>query len=97
LALVQGEGMACGCPVIATPNTGSEDLFTNGQEGFIVPVRDPNAIAERLQQLADDPERQRQMRIAAIERVRHLGGWTDYGDRWFSLLRELCGEDAAAT
>jgi alpha-maltose-1-phosphate synthase len=90
--MVLGEAMACGCPVIASPNCGSEDLFTHGKEGFIVPIRDPAAIAERLQQLADNPALQRQMRAAALERVRHLGGWNDYGNRWFSLLTELCGE-----
>jgi starch synthase len=90
--MVLGEAMACGCPVVASPNCGSEDLFTHGREGFLVPIRDPKAIAERLQQLADDPNLQQQMRIAALERVRHLGGWNDYGDRWVSLLKELCGE-----
>ncbi len=55
LALVQAQAMACGCPVLATPATGSEDLFTHEREGFIVPERDPAALAARLQQLADDP------------------------------------------
>lgn len=91
LALVQGEAMACGCPVIATPNTGSEDLFGDGDEGFIVPPKDAAAIRDRLQQLADAPSLQRQMRATALRRVRHLGGWGDYGDRWMLLLRELCG------
>jgi glycosyltransferase involved in cell wall biosynthesis len=81
--------MACGCPVIATPNTGSEDLFTDGKEGFIVPPRDAVVLADRLQQLADDPALQQRMSAAALNRVRHLGGWNDYGDRWTQLLREL--------
>ncbi|MEO6829187.1 MAG: glycosyltransferase family 4 protein, partial [Acidobacteriaceae bacterium] len=96
LALVQGEALACGCPVIATPNTGSEDLFTDGKEGFIVPPQNAEAVAERLQQLADDPRLQQQMRAAALERVHLLGGWNDYGDRWMSLLQELCGEGPTA-
>lgn len=29
LALVQGQAVACGCPVLATRNTGGEDLFTD--------------------------------------------------------------------
>ncbi|MGO8720310.1 MAG: glycosyltransferase [Acidobacteriaceae bacterium] len=90
LALVQGEAMACGCPVIATPNTGSEDLFTDGVEGFIVPPRDAVALADRLQQLADDPALQQRMSAAALEHVHHLGGWNDYGDRWAQLLQQLC-------
>ena len=90
--MVLGQAMACGCPVIATCNSGSEDLFTDGKEGFIVPIRDPRAIADRLQLLADDPQLQERMRQDALSRVEHLGGWNDYGDRWAALLRELCGK-----
>ena len=53
LALVQAQAMACGCPLISSTNTGGEDLFSDGVEGFLVPIRSPEAIAERLQQLAD--------------------------------------------
>ena len=88
LALVQAQAMACGCPVICSTNTGGEDLFTNGVEGFIVPVRDPAALAARMQQLAD-PEVQQTMGAAALRRVRSLGGWSDYGDRWERLLLRL--------
>ena len=90
LALVQGEAMACGCPVIATPNTGSEDLFSNGKQGFIVPPKNAAVIRDRLQQLADAPNLQKQMRAAALQRVQFLGGWNDYGDRWVQVLHELC-------
>jgi alpha-maltose-1-phosphate synthase len=89
LALVQGQALACGCPVLCSTNTGGEDLFTNGIEGFIVPVRDVAALTERMQQLADDPALQSRMSEAALQRVRLLGGWDDYGDRWESLLSHL--------
>ena len=89
LALVQGQAMACGCPVIATVATGAEDLFADGIEGFIVGDRDSAALTARMQQLADDPALQRRMSAAALARVRTLGGWDDYGDRWEALLHEL--------
>jgi len=89
LALVQGQALACGCPVIASTQTGGEDLFTDQVEGFIVPLRDPAALEHRMQQLADQPELQQRMSEAALQRVRLLGGWKDYGDRWESLLRQL--------
>ncbi len=92
MALVQGEALACGCPVIATPNTGSEDLFTDGVEGYIVPIRNPSAMAERLQQLADDPELRRVMSENAIRRVTQLGGWNTYGDKLARLITELSGK-----
>lgn len=92
MALVQGQALACGCPVIATTNSGAEDLFTNGVEGFIVPIRDPAALAARMTQLADDPALREQMSEAALRRVRSLGGWTQYGDTWEQLLHKLTGK-----
>jgi glycosyltransferase involved in cell wall biosynthesis len=91
LALVQGQALACGCPVLASTNTGGEDLFTHDVEGFIVPVRDVQALTDRMQQLADDSARQQRMSEAALLRVKKIGGWDEYGDRWESFLRELTG------
>ena len=94
LALVQAQALACACPVLCSENTGGEDLFTDGVEGFIVPVRDVDALADRMQRLADDPGLQLQMRQAALARVHTLGGWNTYGDRWESLLRRLTATKA---
>lgn len=94
LALVQAQAMACGCPVLASENTGAEDLFTDGVEGFIVPVRDVPALTARLQQLADDPALQQRMREAALRRVQSLGGWAGYGAAWERLLLQLRGTPA---
>ena len=89
LALVQGQALACGCPVLCSTNTGGEDLFTDGIEGFIVPVQDVAALTARMQQLADDPDLHERMSAAALLRVRSIGGWDEYGDRWEALLSEL--------
>lgn len=89
LAMVQGEALACGCPVIATKNTGGEDLFTNGKEGFIVPIKSSQAIAEKLQQLADEPYLRNKMSVAAIAKVNNIGGWDNYGNEFIKLLNEL--------
>lgn len=43
------EAMACGLPVITTPNTCGPDILRDGVDGFIVPIRSPEAIAERLE------------------------------------------------
>ena len=89
LALVQAQAMACGCPIIATENTGARDLFTHGQEGFIVPIRSADSIAERLQELADDHELRQCMSSAALKRVQSMGGWDRYGDITYKVFTEL--------
>ena len=47
-ALVQQEALACGLPIIVTPNAGGEDLIENGVTGHIVPIRSPRDIAEKI-------------------------------------------------
>ncbi len=90
--LVMNQAMACGCPVIASTNTGGEDLFTDGEQGFIVPARDATALADRLQRLVDEPELQRRFAQGALSQVNHFGGWGQYGERWEALLRSLTGK-----
>jgi alpha-maltose-1-phosphate synthase len=91
LALVQGQALACGCPIIATTATGSEDLFTDGVEGFILPIRDLDGLVDRMQRIADDPTLRNRMSAAALARVQQIGGWTEYGDKWEALLHQLTG------
>jgi starch synthase len=89
MAMVQAEAMACGCPVIGSTNTGGDDLYTDGVEAFIVPIRDSGAILDRMQWMADHPILAGEMRAAAVKRVQWMGGWSDYGDRWEQLLLKL--------
>jgi alpha-maltose-1-phosphate synthase len=89
LALVQAQAMACGCPLISSVNTGGEDLFQDGVEGFLVPIRSPGAIHERLAQLAGDPDLQQRMSAAAQLRVQTLGGWASYGEKYTAFLQQL--------
>lgn len=79
LALVQAQAMACGVPVIATPNTGAEDLFTDGVEGLIVPPRDVAALEGAILRLYEKPEMRNEMGQRALQRVQRLGGWNEYG------------------
>jgi glycosyltransferase involved in cell wall biosynthesis len=88
LALVMGQAMACGVPVIATTNTGAGDLITDGRDGFIVPVRDPVAIQERLEYLASHPDARAAMGSAALEKVRSLNGWGRYAEQMLHLYRQ---------
>jgi glycosyltransferase involved in cell wall biosynthesis len=89
LALVQAQAMACGCPLISSTNTGAEDLFVDGVGGFLVPIRSPEAIHDRLEQLAADPDLQKQMSRQALLRVQSIGGWRTYGDEYSSFLKAL--------
>jgi glycosyltransferase involved in cell wall biosynthesis len=89
--MVMAQAMASGCPVIASRNTGAEDLFEDGIEGFVVPIRDAGALSEKLQWMADHPADRDAMGQQALRKVRGLGGWQDYGQRAIGILQELAG------
>lgn len=95
LALVQAQAMACGCPVIATPNTGSETLFTNMKEGLIIDARNTDALVNAFTFLADNPQVQLEMKAAALDRAQQLGGWRAYAKRVVSLAEQLCENELA--
>jgi glycosyltransferase involved in cell wall biosynthesis len=87
-ALVQQEAMACGLPVIATQNAGADDAIIDGQTGFLVPVRSPRAIAEKLDWCASHREELSGMGIAAQTRARDFT-WQAYGEKIVAAVREL--------
>ncbi len=66
-ALVVLEAMASGIPVIVTPNAGA-DAVRDGIDGFVVPLRSPEAIAARLDELQHDPALRERMGAAARAR-----------------------------
>ena len=50
------EAMAMGLPVIGTLHGGIPELIEDGVSGFLVPERNPEAIAEKLSYLIEHPE-----------------------------------------
>ena len=78
--LVVTEALSRGLPVITTPHTGGADLLTDGRDGFVVPIRDPDAIADRLARLAEDSDLLAAMSQAALDTARR-SPWRRYEGR----------------
>ena len=78
-ALVTYEALACGLPVITTFNAGS--VVRDGQDGLIVPIRDAEALCDRLQRLRDDATLRARMGQSARERAEAF--------RWQTYQAEL--------
>ncbi len=66
------EAMSSGLPVITTPNCAGPDLIEDGVTGFIVPIRDVDAICEKLAWVHDNPQEAIEMGLRARERVAAL-------------------------
>ena len=92
LSLVMAEALACGCPVIATENTGASDLFQNNKEGFIIKAKSIEQIHDKMQLLADNKILQKEMSNNAVLNVEKIGGWNHYGDNWQKKLKNIIND-----
>jgi glycosyltransferase involved in cell wall biosynthesis len=77
-AQVMQEAMSQGLPIIITPNTGGEDLVETGKTGFLVAIRNPKAIAEKITWFIDHKANIHAMGKAAIEKSKDYT-WEKYG------------------
>jgi alpha-maltose-1-phosphate synthase len=84
-ALVVLEALACGLPVIVTPNTGSLEFVRNGYEGFVVPICNSEAISDRLNQLNSDRDL-----LETISRnaraTAQANSWQNYRETWAAAV-----------
>lgn len=85
-ALVVLEALSCGLPVIVTPNTGSLEFVHDGCEGFVVPICNADAIADRLDMLNSNRALLAHMsQIAQATAAKH--SWENYRKVWAETVK----------
>jgi glycosyltransferase involved in cell wall biosynthesis len=80
------EAMASGLPVVVTPNAGA-DAVREGIDGFVVPIRSPEAIAERLDRIGADDALRERMGRAARERA-HEFTWAEFRRSFRAIVHD---------
>lgn len=83
------QAMACGLPVIATENTGGPDIIRDGVNGFIIPIRDVEALKNKLRFLYENPAIQKAMGEMAQKKAVSGFTWDDYGNKMIKLYENL--------
>jgi glycosyltransferase involved in cell wall biosynthesis len=89
-SLVILEALAHGLVVITTPNSGATEVISDGVDGFVVPIRDVDAIHARLELLATRPGRLQEMAAAAVATARRCS-WETYRERLAGLVAGTVG------
>ena len=87
-ALVIVEAMSTGLPVITTPRTCGLDVITEGEEGFVIPPSNVDAIYEKMKFFILNPEKCPEMgRKAAINSKKLT--WQNFEDKIISAITKI--------
>ena len=85
------EAMAYGRPVVASRSGGNAELVADGQSGFVVPVEDPEALANGIVKLWSDPELCARFGLESQRRIRDIFNVEQGIEKTLQIYHELAG------
>ena len=88
--IVYLEAMAAGCLTIGTQGEGIADLIINGENGYLVPAKDPDAIANIIDESLQDPEKAACIAARGQKAARERT-WEKNASKYIGLFQELGG------
>jgi glycosyltransferase involved in cell wall biosynthesis len=88
------EAMASGARVVGTAVDGIPDIVRHGENGWLCPEKDPQALAEQIQVALDDGERTDIVR-QGMETAENFD-WASIAGRYFEVFEQLFASDTAA-
>lgn len=83
------EAMACGTPVIGSNVGGIKYSVADGKTGFLVPPKDPHALAEKVECLISDKQLMASMRRNAVKHVHKFFTWTNVANTVNDVYEEI--------
>jgi glycosyltransferase involved in cell wall biosynthesis len=89
LPLVLLEAMASGKPVVATRCGGPEEIVVDGETGYLVPVGDEIALADRIKRILSDPESATRMGVAGRKRAEEKFSVQAYARNIQKIIEEV--------
>jgi glycosyltransferase involved in cell wall biosynthesis len=88
------EALSVGTPVLATDVGGVTEILRDGENGLLVPMNDPEALAGAIRRYFDDEALQERLRTAAVASVARFAPDEIYG-RLEALLEEVASAHAS--
>jgi D-inositol-3-phosphate glycosyltransferase len=90
--LVAVESMACGTPVVASRVGGLATIVRDGENGALVPWRDPRLFADRIRPILLDPDYAERLRGGALETAAQYS-WDAVAERTIGVYDSLLGRE----
>lgn len=87
--IVNIEAMACGIPVIASNTGGIKDIIRNKKDGILVPVNNPEELANAIQFLLDNEEIRNKLGINGRKKVEMEYSLDSIANKLIKIYRDL--------
>jgi D-inositol-3-phosphate glycosyltransferase len=94
--MVALEAMASGTPVIASEVGGLAFLVKDGYNGYHIPVREPDVLADRIRAILENPATQRELGENAHHDALNYS-WANIADKLLTVFEQLTRQKLAAT
>ena len=85
------EAMACGLPAVASDVGGVRDMIKDWENGLLIPVNRPDALAQKLILLAEDKELRKSLGNAARKTVEKRFSPKQETQTWTEIYRQVAG------
>ena len=83
------EAMACGCPVLVSQGAAVHEVLTDGENAFLFPPRNPEALAEKIQSVATQPALRARVAQQGMELVRTKYNWEQFARQVAQVFQDL--------
>lgn len=83
------EAMACGCPVLVSQGAAVHEVLTDGENAFLFPPRNPEALAAKIQSVAAQPALRTRVAQHGMELVRTKYNWEQFARQVAQVFRDL--------
>jgi len=86
--LVFLEAAAAGLPVVATKDSSAEDAILDGKNGFLVPAKDSQKIAEALSKILSDPQLKKELSENSLEFAKSMN-WEKVAKQYLNIYEDV--------
>ncbi|EKE20461.1 MAG: group 1 glycosyl transferase, partial [uncultured bacterium] len=82
------EALASGLPILATQTGGTEELVEDGINGFVIKMKDPKDLADKIEMILKDDGLRVQMGLASRKKAQEMS-WKNVAQKYFELYEEI--------